>query len=123
MERAGLVHLDTLTALLNNTFKDWLASQGVSRIDMLSPTCLWFTVQGELKTGTLSTRVLNYTIGFLSLTERKCTKNPEAIADALKCYSSDGDGAYVLGYPRRLHGSTNASGAGMGTARWWLFLA
>jgi len=46
---AGLVHLDTLTALLNNAFGDWLVSQGVSRIDMLSPTCLWFTVQGELK--------------------------------------------------------------------------
>ena len=46
---AGLVHLDTLTALLNNTFGDWLVSQGVSRVDLLSPKWLWFSVQGELK--------------------------------------------------------------------------
>ena len=95
---AGLVHLDTLTALLNNTFKDWLASQGVSRIDMLSPTCLWFTVQGELKQ-TDSVPGINLYDRFFVVDRKEVHKNPEAIADALKCYSSDGDGAYVWVIP------------------------
>ena len=91
---AGLVHLDTLTALLNNTFKDWLASQGVSRIDMLSPTCLWFTVQGELKQAHSVPGIELYD-RFFVVDRKEVHKKPEAIADALKCYSSDGDGAYV----------------------------
>ena len=95
---AGLVHLDTLTALLNNTFKDWLASQGVSRIDMLSPTCLWFTVQGELKQ-THSVPGIKLYDRFFVVDRKEVHKNPEAIADALKCYNSDGDGAYVWVIP------------------------
>ncbi len=95
---AGLVHLDTLTALLNNTFGDWLASQGVSRIDMLSPTCLWFTVQGELKQ-THSVPGIELYDRFFVVDRKEVHKNPEAIADALKCYSSDGDGAYVWVVP------------------------
>ena len=92
--RAGLVHLDTVTALLNNTFGDWLASQGVSRVDLLTPKYLWVSVQGELKQA--------HTVSGIELHDRffvvnrdEVHKNPEAIADALKCYSSDGDGAYV----------------------------
>ncbi len=95
---AGLVHLDTLTALLNNTFGDWLASQGVSRIDMLSPTCLWFTVQGELKQ-THSVPGIKLYDRFFVVDRKEAHKNPEAITDALKCYSSDGDGAYVWVIP------------------------
>lgn len=95
---AGLVHLDTLTALLNNTFKDWLASQGVSRIDMLSPTCLWFTVQGELKQPHSVPGIKLYD-RFFVVDRKEVHKNPEAIADALKCYNSDGDGAYVWVIP------------------------
>ena len=95
---AGLVHLDTLTALLNNTFKDWLASQGVSRIDMLSPTCLWFTVQGELKQRHSVPGIELYD-RFFVVDRKEVHKNPEAIADALKCYGSDGDGAYVWVIP------------------------
>ena len=34
---AGLIDLNTLTALLNNAFGDWLASQGISRVDMVAP--------------------------------------------------------------------------------------
>ena len=95
---AGLVHLDTLTALLNNTFKDWLASQGVSRIDMLSPTCLWFTVQGELKQTHTIPGIKLYD-RFFVVDRKEVHKNPEAIAEALKCYSSEGDGAYVWVIP------------------------
>lgn len=91
---AGLVHLDTLTALLNNTFGDWLASQGVSRIDMLSPTCLWFTVQGELKQTHAVPGIKLYD-RFFVVDREEVHKNPEAIAEVLKSYTSDGDGAYV----------------------------
>ena len=93
--RAGLVHLDTVTALLNNTFGDWLASQGVSRVDLLSPKCLWFTVQGQLEqTHTVPGIELHDRFFVVDRDEVK-EKNADVIADALACYSSDGDGAYV----------------------------
>ena len=95
---AGLVHLDTLTALLNNTFGDWLASRGVSRIDMLSSTCLWFTVQGELKQTHAVPGIKLYE-RFFVVDRREVHENPEAIAEVLKCYSSDGDGAYIWVIP------------------------
>ena len=95
---AGLVHLDTLTALLNNTFGDWLISQRVSRIDLLSPKYLWFTVQGELKQAHAVPGIKLYD-RFFVVDRDEVHKNPEAIADALKCYNSDGDGAYVWVIP------------------------
>lgn len=91
---AGLVDLNTLTALLNNAFGDWLASQGVSRVDMVAPRYLWFTVQGELKQTHAVPGIKLYD-RFFVVDRREVHKNPEAIAEALKCYSSDGDGAYV----------------------------
>ncbi len=91
---AGLVHLGTLTELLNNTFGDWLASHGISRIDMLSVTCLCVTVQGELKQKT-SVPGINLYPRFFVIDREEIHKHPEAIAQALKCYSSDGDGAYL----------------------------
>ena len=93
-EEADLVDLDTMTALLNNTFGDWLASQGVSRVDMLSPIYLWFTVQGELKQPKTVPGIELYN-QFFVVDREDVHKNPQAIAEALKCYSSDGDGAYV----------------------------
>ena len=95
---AGLVHLDTLTALLNNTFGDWLISQGVSRVDLLSPKYLWFTVQGELKQAHAVPGIKLYN-RFFVVDRDEVHKNPEAIADALKCYNSEGDGAYVWVIP------------------------
>ena len=95
---AGLVHLDTLTALLNNAFGDWLISQGVSRVDLLSPKYLWFTVQGELKQAHAVSGIKLYN-RFFVVDRDEAHKNPEAIADALKCYNSDGDGAYVWVIP------------------------
>ena len=91
---AGLVDLNTLTALLNNAFGDWLASQGVSRVDMVAPRYLWFTVQGELKQTHAVPGIKLYD-RFFVVDRREVHKNPEAIAEALKCYSSDGDGAYI----------------------------
>ena len=96
---AGLVHLETVTALLNNTFGDWLASQGVSRIDLLSPTCLWFTVQGELKQAHAVPGIKLYDRFFVVDRDEVKEKNAEVIADALKSYTSDGDGADVWVIP------------------------
>ena len=92
--RAGLVHLDTVTALLNSTFGDWLASQGVSRVDLLTPKYLWVSVQGELKQAQTVPGIELHD-RFFVVNRDEVHKNPEAIADALKCYSSEGDGAYV----------------------------
>ena len=92
---AGLVDLGTATALLNRTFGDWLASQGVSRIDLLSPKYLWFTVQGELKQADAVPGIALYDRFFVVDRDEVKVKDAEAIADALKCYRSDGDGAYV----------------------------
>ncbi len=94
-EEAGLVDLETVTALLNNTFGAWLASQGVSRIDLLSPRYLWFTVQGELKQAHAVRGIKLYNRFFLVDRNAVKAKKAAVIADALKCYSSDGDGAYV----------------------------
>ena len=97
--RAGLVHLGTVTALLNSTFGDWLASQGVSRVDLLTPKYLWFTVQGELKqTHTVPGIELHDRFFVVDRDEVK-EKNAEVIAEALKSYTSDGDGAYVWVIP------------------------
>ncbi len=92
--RAGLVHLGTVTALLNNAFGDWLASQGVSRVDLLTPKYLWVSVQGELKQAQTVPGIELHD-RFFVVNRDEVHKNPEAIADALKCYSSEGDGAYV----------------------------
>ncbi|MCY4567673.1 MAG: sensory rhodopsin transducer [Candidatus Poribacteria bacterium] len=91
---AGLVDLNTLTALLNNAFGDWLASQGISRVDMVAPRYLWFTVQGELKQTHAVPGIKLYD-RFFVVDRREIHENPKAIADALTYYSSDGDGAYV----------------------------
>ena len=92
---AGLVHLETVTALLNNTFGDWLISQGISRVDLLTPTCLWVTVQGELEQEQTIPGIRLYNRFFLIDRNEVKVKDAEVIADALKCYRSDGDGAYV----------------------------
>lgn len=97
-EEAGLMDLDTITELLNRTFGDWLASQGVSRIDMLSPVHLWFTVQGALKQPN-SLRGIAFYDRFFIVDIDKVRENPECLADAIQCYSSDGDGAYVWVIP------------------------
>ncbi len=90
----SILDLEVLTNLFNDSFGDWLASQGVSRLDMLGNNLLHLNVRGTLKQDDPITGIKLYPRSFVvSLDE--VTKNPEAIADALTCYSSDGDGAYV----------------------------
>ena len=92
---AGLTDLEVLTELLNRTFGDWLASRGVSRVDLLSATILWFTVQGELKQAESVPGIKLYDRFFVVDRDAVKAKNAAVIADALTCYRFDGDGAYV----------------------------
>lgn len=87
-------NLETLSTLLNDTFGDWLASQGVSHLMMLGDNTLCLNVSGELK-HTTSIDGIKTRSRFLVISLDKVNDNPEAITDALKCYSSEGDGAYV----------------------------
>ena len=92
-KQAG-ISLETLTTLLNDAFGDWLASQGISHLMMLGDNTLCLNVRGELKHTNPATGIRAYS-RFLVISLDKVAEEPEAIADALKCYSSDGDGAYV----------------------------
>ena len=92
-KQAG-ISLGTLTTLLNDAFGDWLASQGVSHLMMLGDNTLCLNVRGELAHESSANGIRSYS-RFLVVSLDQVEDNPVAIADALKCYSSDGDGAYV----------------------------
>ena len=96
--KQSILDLETLTTLLNDTFGDWLASQGVSHLMMLGDNTLCLNVRGELKHTTFVDGIKTRS-RFLVVSLDKVNDNPEAIADALKSYSSDGDGAYVWVVP------------------------
>ena len=97
-KQAGISNLDTLTTLLNDTFGEWLASQGVSHLEMLSEDRLCLNVTGQLKENKSSKGIQLYS-RFLLISLDEIGDNPEAIADVLKSYTSDGDGAYVWVIP------------------------
>jgi len=93
-KQAGITNLDTLTTLLNDTFGDWLKTQDISHLVMVDENKLCLNVTGQLKEHNPSKGIHLFSRFFIiSLDE--ATANPEAITDALKSYSSDGDGAYV----------------------------
>ena len=92
-KQAG-ISLETLTTLINDTFGDWLASQGISHLMMLGDNTLCMNVRGELKHTNPTTGIRTYS-RFLVISLDEVAEAPGPIADALKCYSSDGDGAYV----------------------------
>ena len=96
--QAGISNLDTLTVLLNDTFGDWLTSQGVSHLEMLDENRLCLNVIGQLKEHNSSKGMQLYS-RFLIISLDENIDDLEAIADALKSYSSDGDGAYVWVIP------------------------
>ena len=95
---AGISNLETLSTLLNDTFGDWLASQGISHLMMLGDNTLCLNVRGELK-HTTSINGIETRSRFLVISLDKVDENPETIAEALKSYTSDGDGAYVWVIP------------------------
>ncbi len=92
------ISLETLTTLLNDTFGDWLASQGVSSLTMFGDNTLCLNVRGELK-HTTSVNGIKTHSRFLVISLDQVDDNPEAIADVLKGYSLAGDGAYVWVIP------------------------
>lgn len=85
---------DTLNSLLNDTFGDWLASQGVSHIEMLPEDRLCLNVRGQLQNAAPIEGIEFYQ-RFLVVSLCDVSENPGAIAAALTHYDSDGDGAYV----------------------------
>ena len=91
---SGISNLETLSTLLNDTFGDWLASQGVSHLMMLGDNTVCLNVRGELKHTTSIDGIKTHS-RFLMISLDKVNDNPDAITDALKNYTSDGDGAYV----------------------------
>lgn len=91
---SGISNLETLSTLLNDTFRDWLVSQGVSHLMMLGDNTVCLNVSGELKHTTSIDGIKTHS-RFLVISLDKVNDNPDAITDALKCYTSDGDGAYV----------------------------
>lgn len=95
---AGISNLETLSTLLNDTFGDWLASQGISHLMMLEDNTLCLNVRGELKHTTSIDGIRTHS-RFLVISLDKVDGNPETIAEALKSYTSDGDGAYVWVIP------------------------
>ena len=97
-QNAGVSNTETLTTLLNDTFGDWLASHGVSHLVMLEENKLCLNVAGVLERANLVNGVESYS-RFLVVALDEVTENPEAIAEALKSYTSDGDGAYVWVIP------------------------
>ena len=95
---AGIRHLEPLTTLLNDAFGDWLASQGVSHLMMLGDNTVCLNVRGKLKHPNPA-RGIGFHSRFLVISLDMVEEEPEAIAEALKCYTSDGDGAYVWVIP------------------------
>ena len=94
----GVSNLETLSTLLNDTFGDWLASQGISHLMMLGDNTVCLNVRGELKHATSIDGIRTHS-RCLVISLDKVEENPEAITDALKAYTSDGDGSYVWVIP------------------------
>lgn len=99
MERIEqILNLERLTTFLNDTFGDWLASQGISHLTMLERNKLCLNVTGQLKHANLA-KGIEFHSRFLVLSLDEVEEEPESIAEALKSYTSDGDGAYVWVIP------------------------
>ncbi len=97
-KQVGITNLETLTILLNDTFGDWLTSQGISHLEMLGENRLCLNITGKLKEHTPLKGIQLYS-KFLVISLDDITENIAAIQDALKFYTSDGDGAYVWVIP------------------------
>lgn len=97
-KQARITDRNTLTTLLNDTFGDWLTSQGVSHLEVLEENRLCLNVAGQLHEHNPNKAIQLYS-RFLVISLNEEMENPETISDALKNYTSDGDGAYVWVIP------------------------
>ena len=93
-KHTGVSDPKTLSVLLNDTFGDWLASQGVSHIEMLNDNRLYMNVMGQLKEHN-PTKGIQLFSRFLVVNIDEIQDDPETVGNALKSYTSEGDGAYV----------------------------
>ena len=93
-QHAGITQLDKVTTLINDTFSDWLASQGVGHVEMLDENRLCFNVTGQLKEHNPFNGIQLYS-RFMVVGLEEIKGNTESVSDALKTYISEGDGAYV----------------------------
>ena len=92
-KQAGISETEILTTLLNDTFGDWLSSQGVSHLEIVNENRMCLNVIGQLKEHNPSKGIEQYSrFMVISLEE---LEDSDSILSALKSYSSDGDGAYV----------------------------
>lgn len=92
-QQAQIPTFKTLNSLLNDTFGGWLASQGISHLALLPEDRLCLNVTGQLQNAAPIEGIEFYQ-RFLIASVYKIT-GPDAIAEALTHYDSDGDGAYV----------------------------
>lgn len=95
---AGITEPQTLTLLLNDTFGDWLGSQGVTYLAMLDSDRLCLNVRGTLKEVNSIEGIESYG-RFFVVSLSGVVDAAASIAAVLKGYSSDGDGAYVWVIP------------------------
>lgn len=92
-KQAGISEKEILTTLLNDTFGDWLSSQGVSHLEIVDENRVCLNVIGQLKEHNPSKGIELYSrFMVISLKE---IEDSDSIVSALMSYSSDGDGAYV----------------------------
>ena len=96
-KQAGISEKEILTTLLNNTFGEWLSSQGVSHLEIVDENRMCLNVIGQLKDHNPLKGIELYSrFMVISLEE---IADSETILSALKSYSSDGDGTYVWVIP------------------------
>ena len=96
-KQAGISEREVLTTLLNDTFGNWLSSQGISHLEIVDENKMCLNVIGKLKEHNPSKGIELYSrFMVISLEE---INDSDAILTALKSYSSDGDGAYVWVIP------------------------
>lgn len=104
----GISDTKTLSVLLNDTFGDWLASQNVSHIEMLDENRLCLNVTGQLKEHN-PTKGIQLFSRFLVVNLDEIQDEPETVGNALKAYTSEGDGAYVWIIPDGYMASLSAT--------------
>ncbi|MCG9127628.1 hypothetical protein JT359_08525 [Candidatus Poribacteria bacterium] len=92
-KQAGITDKKTLTTLTNDTFEDWLSSQGISHIEFLNDNKICLSVIGQLNEHDPSIGIEFYS-RFIIISLDKI-EDSNSISSALMSYSSDGDGAYV----------------------------
>ena len=92
--------LQTVNALVNSAFKDWIASKGIGQVVVLENGKIIININGQFnpEASQISFRGIKNYDNFISVDIEQFT-SPEEVSEAiektLKSYFSEGDGAYV----------------------------